>query len=999
MRLKAVQLLVNDVLPEELRDYSRPLDEKGISKLMAQVAISHPDKYGTVVKAIGDAGRQASYKQGETLTLRDMEPVIDRAPLLALMDKEVAEARAAIRSEPDFEQARNSIWGKYSNSLEKATQDAAMTKGNNLAYSVVSGARGKPAQLKAMLTTPGLYADASGKIVPVFVRNSFGDGLRPAEALAGSYGARSTVLATKIATAKGGYFCLGQGTMVRMGDFTLRAIETLKPGDWVLGADKTGATFPVRVTRVFDQGLQPVFEHTFRQKSAKWTFSERSTETHKFLMRYQNYETGNSWSGVRPIAEFTQRHTLISQSGFSSASLTREPFALMLGLMLGDGYMPADKPKSRVAFSCFDLELLKDASPSLAAAGHYFSSGSPSKVHRMSRTELSGRSFRLWLINECGLGGKHAGDKFIPALVKSWDNESTGALLAGLWATDGTITSGRRVASSTGKRTRTVYLNLASSSKQMLEELRDLCTWRFGITGSSVQLVRKAGRYKVAGQMSDCQNGYAWCITRVPELVKMLEIFEQFLPGKKRSKLPLLRQFIQRAEKDTPNGFSLVSSKLLGNKPCWDIEVDHPDHLFVLGSGLISSNSKLLTQASANQIITAKDCGASSGIDLDIGDDSLKHRILLRDVGGLTAGTLLDRHAMSQLKAKGVKNVMVRSPLTCEAVEGVCAKCAGADAKGHLPRIGEAVGITSSHATGEPLTQGALREKHEGGAAKAQKQFVGLDVVNRFAQSPEVFEDKATVSKLDGSVTSIEEAPQGGSFVTIGDEKHYVPQGFAVSVKPGQKVEAGDIISDGLGDPADVVQFKGIGAGRRYYAERLKKIMDDSGHKTDLRHTEMVARAAINHVLINDNDGPEGSLPGDTLAYNAAAGQHIPPEDTVNAHPSKLIGQFLQAPALHFTIGTRITPSVVSRLDGAGWGNVHASQEEPHFEPEMIRIQSSSHNNPDWLAGQHTSHLRKSLTDHAIRGSDTNVAANTHFAPRLAIGEGFGKDIEETGKF
>jgi hypothetical protein len=65
----------------------------------------------------------------------------------------------------------------------------------------------------------------------------------------------------------------------------------------------------------------------------------------------------------------------------------------------------------------------------------------------------------------------------------------------------------------------------------------------------------------------------------------------------------------------------------------------------------------------------------------------------------------------------------------------------------------------------------------------------------------------------------------------------------------------------------------------------------------------------------------------------------------------------------------------------------------------MIRLQSAAHNNPDWLASQFTSHLKKQLSEHAIRGSDTNIESNVHFVPRLAVGENFGTKVNETGKF
>jgi hypothetical protein len=85
--MKAIQLLVNRALPEDLRNYERSMDSPSIGALMAEVARKYPDKYEEIAKTISDLGRKASYLQGETLTLSDMEPVFDRAAVFAQMGR------------------------------------------------------------------------------------------------------------------------------------------------------------------------------------------------------------------------------------------------------------------------------------------------------------------------------------------------------------------------------------------------------------------------------------------------------------------------------------------------------------------------------------------------------------------------------------------------------------------------------------------------------------------------------------------------------------------------------------------------------------------------------------------------------------------------------------------------------------------------------------------------------------------------------------------------
>jgi DNA-directed RNA polymerase subunit beta' len=615
MRLKAVNLLVSDALPEDIRGELSGLDANGMGAVLAAVAKKYPDQYEDIADKLSRIGRNASYWQGETLTLKDVRPVLDRAGILAEMDTEVGALRTATTDDKEFQKEREKIWERYSERFQGDTMSEALRQGNNIGFSVASGARGKPAQLKAMLSTPALYAGPDGKTIPVFIRNGFNNGLRPHEYLAGTYGARSTVISTKVATAKGGYL------------------------------------------------------------------------------------------------------------------------------------------------------------------------------------------------------------------------------------------------------------------------------------------------------------------------------------------------------------------------------------------------GKLMAQAAAPVVVSEKDCGVDNGLDFDLDDPSLRGRLLARKIGEHPAGSIIDRAMLADLRRKKVGGLIARSPLTCGSEAGVCARCTGADARGELPAVGDAVGITAVQALSEPIAQGALSSKHTAGQAEGKKEYSGFDVINRFVQTPEQFEDRAVVAENDGRITKVEPAPQGGTYVYVNDARHYILPGYPVTVGVGDAIEAGEQLAEGLGDPGDVVRLRGLGEGRRYYSNRLADILKDSGMPASKRNTEMLARAALDHMLVDDADGLDGLLPDDVVSYSRVRRLYEPPEDTQDYEPPKALGKFLQRDALHYTIGTRITPKVADHLQRVGWGNVSASAEAPSFRPQMVRLQSSTHNNPDWLASQHTSYLKKQLTEDASRGRTTNIDSNIHFAPRLAKGEDFGKNVRDTGKF
>ena len=86
-------------------------------------------------------------------------------------------------------------------------------------------------------------------------------------------------------------------------------------------------------------------------------------------------------------------------------------------------------------------------------------------------------------------------------------------------------------------------------------------------------------------------------------------------------------------------------------------------------------------------------------------------------------GTMLDEDAVDAIESLNLSSLNVRSPMTCEASIGVCAKCYGRDlARGHLVHRGEAVGVVAAQSIGEPGTQLTMRTFHIGGAASSSSE-------------------------------------------------------------------------------------------------------------------------------------------------------------------------------------------------------------------------------------------------------------------------------------
>lgn len=204
LKTKAIQVLVNSSLPEDIRDYNRSYNKKSVNELMSAAANKHGDQYTDIISNLTDIGRNAAYRGGETLTLDDFRPLFNKDEDIAKMNNEVEHIKSTIKDKNKRKEAINSIYAKYATDLEAKTMAEGLKKQNNLFNVVNSGARGNSSQLKMLVTTPGIYTDAKGNIIPLFIKNSYGEGLSLPEYLASTYGTRSAVVANKRATARSG---------------------------------------------------------------------------------------------------------------------------------------------------------------------------------------------------------------------------------------------------------------------------------------------------------------------------------------------------------------------------------------------------------------------------------------------------------------------------------------------------------------------------------------------------------------------------------------------------------------------------------------------------------------------------------------------------------------------------------------------------------------------------------------------------------------------------
>lgn len=403
--------------------------------------------------------------------------------------------------------------------------------------------------------------------------------------------------------------------------------------------------------------------------------------------------------------------------------------------------------------------------------------------------------------------------------------------------------------------------------------------------------------------------------------------------------------------------------------------------------------SKKLVAGMVDAVITEQDCGTYNGVSvLTVSPDAID-RYLARDSGTFKRNTLITPVNQSQI-ATGAKNITVRSPMTCEASDGICQKCQGLDEKGQIHSTGVNVGVRAAQAMAEPLTQFALNAKHGGRTLASDKSQVhGIAGFRQIIETPQQFVNKATLAAKDGKVSKIITAPQGGHYVHVGDVEHYVIPDLRVKVQKGETVEAGDVLSEGIPKPDEVVHHKGISAGRLYMVNTLKKLYKGQGKDLDSRHFELLAKSGLNHVRILED--PSGSfIKGDVVGYNALKadlGKRVKQVSLTGA-----LGETLGKEYYQYSAGMRVTPEVIRKLTQQGIREVFIAPRAPSVEFVMKSATTVPKMHPDWLARMAHQGLRATVLQAAHTGQTADLHG-THPVPAYAYGVEFGQG--ESGRY
>ena len=377
--------------------------------------------------------------------------------------------------------------------------------------------------------------------------------------------------------------------------------------------------------------------------------------------------------------------------------------------------------------------------------------------------------------------------------------------------------------------------------------------------------------------------------------------------------------------------------------------------------------TRRLHDVSQDVIVNSVDCGTLRGVEVSalkkneeivetLGERILG-RVTLNDiVHPLTsevivkAGEQILEPVLQIINESPLEQIEVRSPLTCEAEKGICAKCYGRNlATGKMTQKGEAVGVIAAQSIGEPGTQLTLRTFHVGGVAGGISEE--SSIITRFAGKLEI-EDLKTVKSEDADGNTVNTVISRSTELKLVDVKtgivlntHNIPYGSSIFVKDGDTVEKGTtickwdpyngvIISEFTGK----VEYEDLKQGESFAVE----IDEQTGFQ------EKVVSEARNKKLIPTLHiyGKDGEL---IRSYNLPVGAHLMVDDGEKIKAGKILVKIPRRSSKSSDITgglPRITellearnpsnPAVVSEIDGVvTFGKIKRGNREISIESKF----------------------------------------------------------------
>ena len=380
--------------------------------------------------------------------------------------------------------------------------------------------------------------------------------------------------------------------------------------------------------------------------------------------------------------------------------------------------------------------------------------------------------------------------------------------------------------------------------------------------------------------------------------------------------------------------------------------------------------TRRLVDVAQDVIVKIDDCNTLRGISVealkknDEVVESLGERILgrvsLHDIYHpvsneiiIHSGVEISEEIVKKIERTNIEKVEVRSPLTCEAPRGICAKCYGRNlATGKMVQNGEAVGVVAAQSIGEPGTQLTLRTFHVGGIAgnisEENKLLVKFDGIAEI-------DDLNTVKSKDSEGNIINVVISRTCELKLLDKKtgvvlstNIIPYGSSILIEDGQKLSKGDVVCQWdpyngviISEFGGVIEYENIEQGVTYQVE----IDEQTGFKEKVI-SESRNKKIVPTLLINDKKGKN------LRTYNLPVGSHLMVNDGEKVKEGKILVKIPRKSAKSGDITgglPRVTelfearnpsnPAVVSEIDGVvSFGKIKRGNREIIVESKTGEI-------------------------------------------------------------
>ncbi len=375
--------------------------------------------------------------------------------------------------------------------------------------------------------------------------------------------------------------------------------------------------------------------------------------------------------------------------------------------------------------------------------------------------------------------------------------------------------------------------------------------------------------------------------------------------------------------------------------------------------------TRRLVDVAQDVVIREEDCGTVRGLLVAALKDNeeivepLSERILGRvavndifdpisDELLISSGDEITEELAALVDERGIEEMEIRSPLTCETKSGICSKCYGRNlSTGYMVQRGESVGVIAAQSIGEPGTQLTLRTFHVGGTASniaveatIKAKFSGkveFEELRYLETTDDEGEAKTVVMGRSGEIKIVDE--KSGKIYSTNN----APYGSFLRVKEGDKVEKGDELC--YWDPYNAVilsEFEGkidfeyIEQGITYKEE----YDEQTGHREKVI-TETRDKTKNPAIVVE----PSGS-DFERKAYNIPVGAHLAVDIGDKVRAGQVIAKIprMMSKSRDITGGLpRVTelfearnpsnPAVVSEINGAvTYGGIKRGNREIFIE-------------------------------------------------------------------